>query len=129
MEDPLPKRLRTIVNKVSAWPWVKICERSVLGFLVFALLWKGGKSLEATWLLTILAWLCTYVYWAGQKKKKEEDPVPASVWILLMLFVAWTIASFAVSSTVNYGLDEVFRTASFALIFLWAVRFTISSSL
>ena len=124
MEDPLPKRLRTIVNKVSAWPWVKICERSVLGFLVFALLWKGGKSLEATWLLTILAWLCTYVYWAGQKKKKEEDPVPASVWILLMLFVAWTIASFAVSSTVNYGLDEVFRTASFALIFLWAVRFT-----
>ncbi|MDP7645722.1 MAG: O-antigen ligase family protein [Candidatus Peribacteraceae bacterium] len=124
MEDPLPKRLRAIIKKVSAWPWVTICERSVLGFLVFALLWKGGKSLEATWLLTGLAWLCTYVYWASQKKKSDEDPVPASIWILLMLFIVWTILSFAFSSTKNYGLDEVFRTASLALVFLWTCRFT-----
>ncbi len=107
------------LEKIPSYPWEKIVERTVLGFLIFALIWKGGKSLETTWLLTILAWMCTYIYWRTRPKK---DPIPLIVWLPVIAFVVWTFLSFAFSSTLNYGLDEVFRTSCFALIFFWAFR-------
>ncbi len=39
-----------------------------------------------------------------------------------MGFLAWSIVSFAFSLTRNYGLDEILRDSSCALIFLWVLR-------
>ncbi|MBU1123225.1 O-antigen ligase family protein [Patescibacteria group bacterium] len=106
-------------KKFIALPWPELCFKSIPWFLVFAILWKGGKGLETTWLLTLLAWMLTFVYW---KKKPDEESVPSYLWIGIVLFVFLTIASFLNSSTANYGLDEVLRTGSLALIFFWVIR-------
>jgi len=101
------------------YPWKDIAQWAVVGFLAFALLWKGGKTLEATWLLMLLAWFITYVWWWT---KPREDPVPVQLWIGLMVFVLWTVISYINSLTRNYGLDEVLRTASLVMVFLWTFR-------
>jgi len=120
MQLPLQQKLSEFLfEKMPSYDWRKICERSVLIFLAFVLFWKGGKSLEATWLLTALAWFCTYVYWW---RKPKEDSVPALLWFGVMMFVGFTVLSFLKSSTANYGLDEVLRTGSLALIFFWVMR-------
>ncbi|MBU2259085.1 O-antigen ligase family protein [Patescibacteria group bacterium] len=120
MQLPLQQKCTEFLfEKMPSYDWRKICERSVLIFLAFALFWKGGKSLEATWLLTALAWFCTYVYWW---KRPKEDSIPALLWFAVMMFVGFTVLSFLKSSTANYGLDEVLRTGSLALIFFWVMR-------
>lgn len=92
----------------------------VLLFLAFAILWKGGKALDATWLLTTLAWLCTVDTWAFPRRERTGAPV--ALWLLLMLSVFWIVASFAQSSTGNYGFDEVLRSGSLVLLCLWSLR-------
>lgn len=92
----------------------------LLPLLAFAVLWKGGKSLETTWLLTAAAWVMTVQMW--RKGREQPGPIPAAVWATLMGFVAWTVLAMIASSTPNYGLDEVLRTGSFALIFAVCVR-------
>ncbi|PIP65090.1 hypothetical protein COU77_01800 [Candidatus Peregrinibacteria bacterium CG10_big_fil_rev_8_21_14_0_10_49_16] len=92
----------------------------VLLFLAFSLFWKGGKTLEVTWVLVAVAWLCTTAYWS--KRKMERDFVPPLIWLCLMLFTLWTGLSQLVSETANYGLDEVFRAGSLTLIYFWAAR-------
>ncbi|MBU0766405.1 O-antigen ligase family protein [Patescibacteria group bacterium] len=124
------KLSKFLFEKMPSYDWRKICERSVLTFLAFALFWKGGKSLEATWLLTFLAWMCTYVYWWSLRHtervegwgKPKNDPVHSILWFGMMMFVGFTVLSFLKSSTGNYGLDEVLRTGSLALIFFWVMR-------
>jgi O-antigen ligase len=95
-------------------------EAVVAFFLMAAILWKGGKTLEITWLLGGVAWLCLVDQWRDGAERLRQ--VPGVVWILLMGYVLWTVASYLLSGTANYGFDEVARDISFAMIFLWALR-------
>ncbi len=89
---------------------------------MFSVLWKGGKSLEATWAFAgIAAFLCLLSFFRD-RKSAEADHAPNILWIPLALFLAWSVVSFLLSSTQNYGLDEIFRDAASVLLFLWVLR-------
>ncbi len=93
--------------------------------LAFCILWKGGKSLEATWLLALLAGGLTLAWWQGQlhlPKEKRACAVPQWLWWSGLAFLLWTIVAYIQSSTRNYGLDEVLRDASLWFVLLWIVR-------
>ncbi len=100
-----------------------ILEYAALAFLALAVLWKGGKSLEATWILAGLAVLMTFArYWLRTIDSQPQSRVPMDLWIALMLFLVWTVASFIFSTAQNYGLDEVFRDGACVLLFFWMVQ-------
>lgn len=85
--------------------------------LAFLILWKGGKTLESTWLLTgVAACVAFLAHWLPQKERTKGVFFPTVVF--LFLFLAWSLASFFLSDTSNYGLDEILRDASLAGIFL-----------
>lgn len=93
-------------------------EWTVLLLLIVAVLWHGGKTLESTWLLGILASGITLSAW----RRGDSGDTPAVLWALVMAYVLWVAGSFATSSAQNYGLDDVIRAASLALFFLWTAR-------
>lgn len=97
----------------------RLSQYAVLLLLAFAILWRGGKSLDATWLLAGVAWFTTLAYW---NRRKEYPAVPLFLWWALIAFLGWSILSFLLSTTKNYGLDEVLRDTSLALLFLWIIR-------
>ncbi len=91
------------------------------------MLWKGGKTLESTWLLAGVAGICTLVQYfarspafakatAGRQRSEIRDQ---RIGILVLLFIVWTALSYAFSETLNYGLDEVLREGALGLLFLW----------
>lgn len=95
----------------------QILELSVLFLLTFAILWKGGKTLEVTWLLLGVSVLCiVFQYLNGSSPENEKN---TDLWGLVMIFLFWTCGSYILSQTQNYGLDEVLRTAGLIFIFLW----------
>ncbi len=101
-------------------PFLEGCLFLLLGASV---LWKGGKGLEATWLLAGLAFAVTFAYWwMHRSNDRKTDDVPLHLWFVLMLFVLWAVASFAFSSTQNYGLDELLRDVSLVFLLLWVAR-------
>jgi O-antigen ligase len=115
-------------------------EWALLLLLSFSILWKGGKSLEATWLLTGCASGLTVLYWLlCNGRKRDEDrqlelkqglsvqrsEIPLAIWIISMLYIAWSILSYMFSETRNYGLDEILRTGGYVLTFLWIARMRI----
>ncbi len=95
-------------------------ECVILFFLAFAILWKGGKALDATWMLAMLA--CGVTFWdmffISRKEKTFASPF---LWTLALTFLMWTTLSFAFSATRNYGLDEVMQAASLYLLFSFAL--------
>lgn len=95
-------------------------ESGVLLLLAFSILWRGGKGLEATWLLGGLAVAATFIRWWSAGRSRSAWSVPLDLWIGVMLFVLWTAVSFAFSETRNYGLDEVIRDGGLVMMFLWA---------
>lgn len=99
----------------------EILEWALLLLLAASVLWRGGKGLEATWLLAGLAVLLTFARWryCNRKHAQAVRSVPPDLWCGLMLFLLWTIVSYALSKTRNYGLDEVIRDSALVLIFLW----------
>ncbi|MBI3331882.1 O-antigen ligase family protein [Candidatus Peregrinibacteria bacterium] len=100
-------------------------EYLVLGLVLVTVLWRGGKSLDATWLLALVAGAVTfYWYWKGRKQipALESREVPALIWIGLYAYLLWSIVSFLFSTTQNYGLDELMRDASVTLLFFWIIR-------
>jgi O-antigen ligase len=117
-------------------------EWSLLLLLIATALWKGGKSLESTWLLAGLAFILTIGYWLNHSKRRQEiskqlenrqgtaasrKELPLYLWILSLLFIAWNILSYLFSQTQNYGLDDVFRACACTFIFLWVARVQIDS--
>jgi O-antigen ligase len=88
----------------------------LLPLVVAVVLWKGGKGLEATWLLVGAAWLMAVGAW-----RKKSFAVSPFLWMPLLGFVVWTALSLLWSSTPNYGLDELLRDGSLAVIFLVGV--------
>ncbi len=101
-----------------------LLEGLVLLLLAGSILWRGGKSLDATWLLSGTAVLLTFGTWGlhrNEHDRKASSP-PLPVWAMLMGFLLLTTISFIFSETRNYGLDEVLRDVSCVLIFLWVVQ-------
>ncbi|MDD5751817.1 MAG: O-antigen ligase family protein, partial [Candidatus Peribacteraceae bacterium] len=108
-------------RRIASLPWEKISHAVLLAFLMLAVLWHGGRTLEVTWALVGVTW----VVWAAEWMRghpAERRPFPRILLVLLCLFALWVVASFLTSSVRNYGLDEVFRTVSLALLFFWMAR-------
>lgn len=113
---------------------IRFTEWAVLLLLVFSVLWKGGKSLEATWLLAGLGGLLTLSHWIGKAYGRRREPdvragettykgsVPLGLWAVCLLYIVWSALSFMLSETMNYGLDEILRSCGYILVFLWAAR-------
>ncbi len=111
-------------------------EWVVLLLIAFSILWRGGKGIESTLLLALVAGFVTLIYSARKILRirhrlpdgvrtglpKSNAQVPLSLWGVAFLFVLWTLLSWIFSDTRNYGLDEVIRDASLLLLFLWIVR-------
>ncbi len=88
--------------------------------LTFAVLWRGGKALDATWMLAGIACFITLADVFFVPKSERVSP-PLALWSLACALVVWTVISFYLSSTKNYGLDEVMQTASLFLLFHFAL--------
>lgn len=108
--------MRPLLDRLS-----RLSELGFLLFLGFSVLWKGGKSLEATWLLAGFAVLLTFLRWSGRTRDRTRMPIRPEFWAALMLFLVWSVISFLFSTTQNYGFDELLRDASVLLLFLWVV--------
>src|SRR3989344_2030153 len=102
-------------------------EWLLLGFLLFSVLWRGGKSLEATWMLVGVAGVLIITDAIRPSEKMENgkwkmENFPRGLWMLAVGFFAWTTLSYFFSTTKNYGLDEVLRDGALVLIFFWTMR-------
>ncbi len=94
----------------------------LLCVLAFAFFWRGGKGIEATWLLgAVGAILVIATLWHERRMSNGKD-VPPELWSAVMLFLLWTIISYVLSLTQNYGLDEVLRDGTLFLLFFWMMR-------
>ncbi|NOS66996.1 MAG: hypothetical protein HOO67_01350 [Candidatus Peribacteraceae bacterium] len=97
-----------------------ILEWGVLVLLAFGIIWRGGKGLEATWLLAGAAVFVTFVrWWLVRGKSEGVRTIPFDLWAGVMLFLAWTVLSYIFSETRNYGLDEVIRDVALVMVFFW----------
>lgn len=106
----------------------RLAEWFLLLFVAGSILWRGGKSVDATWALGIVT-IAVLVASARLPflrstpgAKTQPMTVPLPLWGVLLFFVAWSAFSFLASSTRTYGLDEIVRDASCVLLFLWIVR-------
>src|SRR3989338_9849064 len=94
---------------------------TILAFMAFVVLWKGGKSIDATWLYVGVCGIAILLQWA---RREGSQRVHLWLWMALWAFVVLSVLSLAFSSTRNYGLDEVLRDAASVLLFLWVARRT-----
>ena len=101
--------------------WCTVCEYVVAGLLVLTIVWRGGKSLDMTWLLAGIAAMVTLVSHTLDRKKHTSN-VPLVLWCAVIGFIILTAVAYTQSTTRNYGLDEVLRTASLGLMVLWMMR-------
>lgn len=92
---------------------------AALFLIAFAVLWKGGKTVDATWIFALVsACMGLSLVWFAPTKV----PTP-TVWLSGAAFAVLTIISYITTSTANYGLDEVMHTAALFLLFLWLVAY------
>lgn len=91
----------------------------LIALLSFSVLWRGGKGVEATWLLSAVAASLTIQYVLTARR---ATAVPLPLWVAVMLMVVWTSISFILSATRNYGFDEVLREMALALLVFWMIR-------
>ena len=73
-----------------------ILKWGMLLLVAFSILWRGGKGLEATWLLGGLAVLLTFFRWQKHHRDHTQPmlSVPRDLWFGLMFFLLWTFLSF-----------------------------------
>ncbi|MEQ1849051.1 MAG: O-antigen ligase family protein [Candidatus Peribacteraceae bacterium] len=89
----------------------------ILFLLSFLILWKGGKSVDATWLFALAASTAGLL----QIVRAPTRAVHPAVWWSAFAFVLLTILSYVMTGTRNYGLDEVMHTVSLFILFQWVV--------
>ncbi len=90
-------------------------QRLVLALLVVFILWKGGKALDAVWLLALLSGVV--ILFSGTASSRAVSPM---FLLALGALLLWTVLSFMFSTTLNYGFDEVLQTVSLTFLTLWA---------
>ena len=101
----------------------KTAETALLALTAFAILWKGGKALDATWLLALFSAVLILMHrWRSRGAEADERQLPWLVWGPLMGFVLLSILSYETSVAKNYGLDELLRDVSCVLLFCWVAR-------
>lgn len=110
----------------------RVAHQALPVLLAFAVLWKGGKSLETTWLLVAVAWFAVLASWYAQSQRgsggaraasdEPAEDVSLGLWFAAIGFAGWTSLSYLTSVTQNYGLDEVLRDGSLAVLFLTGAR-------
>lgn len=100
--------------------WEKVSQGALLILLALVILWRGGRTLEMTLLLSFVA--CAIVLFKGNRNSETERMVPSAIWWIVMFSVLWTAVSYMLTSTMNYGFDEVAQTLSLALLFFWIMR-------
>lgn len=109
----------------------RIAEYVLLLFMAGAILWRGGKSVDASWALGIVtigvvfavAWYpLLRIVGFPKDTRVPSMTVPFGLWGTLLFFLAWSALSYLTSSTRTYGLDELLRDVSCVLLFLWIVR-------
>ena len=105
--------------RLSAVPWERWSQIALLILLAFAILWRGGRTLDVMLLLGIVA---VGVALARRGRHEEDRPLSPWIWWIVMGGVLWTGVSYVLTSTMNYGFDEVLQTAALALLFLWTLR-------
>lgn len=91
----------------------------LLAFLT--ILWKGGKALDAVWLLSLVSVVLVFFVCTSRRSPETRLHIPVPLFLLTLLYIALTCVSFAFSTTQNYGLDEVFQTVALGLIFLLTI--------
>jgi len=101
-------------------PWERVSQAALLILLALVILWRGGRTLESTLLLAFV--VCAMVLLRSRYTRETERTVPPAIWWMVMLFVLWTAVSYVLTSTMNYGFDEVAQTMSLALLFFWIIR-------
>jgi O-antigen ligase len=99
----------------------RLSELSVLSLLGFTVLWRGGKTLESTWILFGVGVLSIVIHYCFSTRKQSSG-TQYDIWPLMILFILWTCASYYFSTTQNYGLDEVLRTAGLGFLLLWFIQ-------
>lgn len=87
--------------------------------IVATVLWNGGKTLESTWLLVLLAALSSM---SALRRSLLRGTVSRTVTWSIGTYVALSVLAFAFSKTKNYGLDEILRDFSLMLLLFWIVR-------
>src|SRR3989338_3733934 len=98
-------------------------EIAVLTLLAFGVLWKGGKTLESTWLLlAVVGCAVIYLYWKRMHEPKAEKSIALNVLPLLLVFLLLSFLSLLFSHTQNYGLDEVLRDGGLIFLLYWVME-------
>ncbi len=104
-------------------------EQILLVLLVASVLWRGGKSIDATWILAIAASVLTLAGLIGDRFRMsrrrdytDAESLPTWIRVCVLFIILWSVVSYYFSSALNYGLDEVLRTAAYLLFFLWVIR-------
>lgn len=110
----------------------RIAETLLLLFVGMAILWRGGKSVDATWALGIVTLAVAFapvwypilrlVGFPKQDARTQPLTVPLGIWGTLLFFLVWSALSYIASSTRTYGLDEILRDGACIMLFLWIVR-------
>lgn len=125
--------MHTTLGIVSRLPNAqRLAEWLLLLFVGFSVLWRGGKSIDATWLLAIvtvfivclplLQPLLKRMGIPSEQRTTSAPTVPLWIWGTALLFLAWSLLSYLLSETRTYGLDEWVRDVSCVLLFLWILR-------
>lgn len=92
----------------------------LLALLAFSILWRGGRTLEVTFLLSLVT---VFLLFASRRRgEREERRLPLWLDVGVLSFIALTLLAYVFSSTMNYGFDEVSQTVALGLLFLWMAR-------
>ncbi len=98
----------------------RLLDAALFTLLVFSVLWRGGKALDLVFALALVS-LCIGIASLFVRSKDSDAQPSALSWIFACSFLLLTILSFIVSSTQNYGFDEVLQSTSLFLVFRYAL--------
>ncbi|MCA9371218.1 MAG: hypothetical protein KC680_04625, partial [Candidatus Peregrinibacteria bacterium] len=86
--------------------WCTLCDWAIIVLVILSIVWRGGKSLDMTWILIGVVSIATITYHL-RFSTREKSGIPAYLWYAVITFIAITVLSFVYSTTRNYGFDEV----------------------